>query len=114
PRPLTARSAHFWRNRLNTASVGLALLRGQLRAGLAENAEATLDKVDQALRALHERVDPAPQPAPAPRRKALLVEDDPNECELLAGFLRLAGLDVTTAGDGSDALDHLRKEGRPD
>jgi carbon storage regulator CsrA len=114
PGPLAPGSSHFWRNRLNTASVGLALLRGQLQAGQADSAQATLDKIDQALRALHERVDAAPRPAPAPRRKALLVEDDPNECELLAGFLRLAGLEVTTAGDGCDALDHLRKEGRPD
>jgi CheY-like chemotaxis protein len=52
--------------------------------------------------------------ASCPVRKALLVEDDDNERELLAGFLRLAGLDVATAGDGSNALDYLRAEGRPD
>ena len=32
----------------------------------------------------------------------------------MAGFLRMSGLEVVTAGDGSDALDYLRKEGRPD
>ena len=43
-----------------------------------------------------------------------MVEDDTNERELLAGFLRMAGIDVVTAGDGADALDYLRTEGRPD
>jgi CheY-like chemotaxis protein len=54
-------------------------------------------------------------PAPRRARRALLVEDDHNERELLAGFLRLAGIDVVTAGDGSDALDRLRQpDERPD
>lgn len=44
----------------------------------------------------------------APRR-ALVVEDDQNERELLAAYLRLAGLEVTTAGDGAEALDYLRR-----
>jgi CheY-like chemotaxis protein len=44
----------------------------------------------------------------------LLVEDDGNQRELLAGFLRMAGLQVDTAGDGSDALDYLRSRPRPD
>ncbi len=47
-------------------------------------------------------------------RQALVVDDDQNECSLLAGFLRLAGLEVMTAGDGADALDYLRTRGRPD
>ncbi len=48
----------------------------------------------------------------SPRR--LLVEDDHNECELLAGFFRLAGYEVATAGDGSDAIDYLQQHERPD
>src|SRR5947209_4217970 len=58
---------------------------------------------------------PAAPPAPARKApRALLVEDDPNERELLAGFLRHSGLEVDTAGDGCDALDYLRSRGRPD
>ena len=50
----------------------------------------------------------APPPMNPPRpRKALLVEDDRNECELMAGFLRLAGFEVHTENDGADALDYL-------
>jgi DNA-binding response OmpR family regulator len=43
------------------------------------------------------------------RKHALLVEDDANESELLAGYLRLSGFDVDTASDGCDALEYLGK-----
>ena len=33
---------------------------------------------------------------------------------MLAGFLRTAGLDVDTAGDGADALDYLHSHVQPD
>lgn len=65
-----------------------------------------------------DRIGPGPRPqndVPRSRpRKALLVEDDHNECELLAAYLRMAGIEVDTAGDGGDALDYLRRQGRPD
>jgi len=107
-------------NRLKVTGVGLELLRRQLDAGLVGEAETTLEKIAEDLRLLHRRVDeqagakakPAGRPHKA--RKALLVEDDFNERELMAGFLRMSGLEVVTAGDGSDALDYLRREGRPD
>src|SRR5207248_3517650 len=58
---------------------------------------------------------PSRQAPAAPRpRKALLVEDNANERELLAQFLRLGGFEVDTAGDGADALDYLRARGKPD
>jgi CheY-like chemotaxis protein len=80
--------------------------------------EATLDRLDEELRALRQLDGAAegklvPRP-PTRRRTALLVEDNPNECELLAGILRLAGMEVATAGDGADALDYLQKRTRPD
>jgi len=42
------------------------------------------------------------------------VEDNRNERELLAGFLRQSGLEVDTAGDGSDALAYLGSHAQPD
>jgi len=77
----------------------------------------TLEREFQAMQEKVAELTAPPKPAAhtAPRsRKALVVEDDTNERELLAGFLRMAGLDVVTAGDGADALDYLRTEGRPD
>jgi CheY-like chemotaxis protein len=55
-----------------------------------------------------------PRPERPARHRALLVEDNANERQLLATFLRGAGMEVATAGDGSDALDYLRQQARPD
>jgi carbon storage regulator CsrA len=46
--------------------------------------------------------------------QALLVEDDQNERELMAGFLRMSGFQVVTAADGRDALDYLSMHAPPD
>jgi carbon storage regulator CsrA len=110
---------HLVRNRLNAAGIGLAVLHEQLKAGKIHDLEATVVTIKQEFQTLRrqlESVSEQPKPEPTPRlvRKALLVEDDDNERELLAGLLRLAGLDVATAGDGSDALDYLRAQSRPD
>ncbi|TVT04987.1 response regulator transcription factor [Amycolatopsis bartoniae] len=49
------------------------------------------------------------------RRQArlLVVDDEPNMVELLAGSLRFAGFEVTTADDGPSALTQARRH-RPD
>jgi two-component system, OmpR family, response regulator len=111
---------HLLRNRLNCASLGFAVMKQQLRAGLTQDAEATLAKIDEEFNMLQQRLKDnghlhQPSTSPKPRRpKALLVEDNPNECELLATFLRMADLDVDTANDGDDALDYLKSRGQPD
>jgi carbon storage regulator CsrA len=109
------------RDRLLIGCVGLTVLRRQLREGLLGDAEGTLDRIEEDIELLRLRLEAESRPAPAPSsarrtraRKALVVEDDRNECELLAAFLRLAGLEVSTAGDGADALDYLRARGKPD
>jgi CheY-like chemotaxis protein len=98
----------------------LALLRQQLALGAPASALiATLNNLERQLEASREYAD---EPAPTSRkppwspqpRKALLVEDDQNERELLATLLRLSGLEVDTAGDGLDALDYLHTHDRPD
>jgi two-component system, OmpR family, response regulator len=109
---------HMVRNRLNVTSIGLALLRKQAKAGSSADLERTIGKMEEEVQLLGQRLatDAAkapPQPA-AKVRKALLVEDDQNERELLAGFLRWSGFEVDTAGDGCDALDHLHAGLRPD
>ncbi len=120
-RPLSRELVHALRNRLNAASLGLALLRKQHQLGLHDNLEATIDKIDQEMAAIRDQLDgpakePKPEAQPKPRkaRKALVVEDDQNERELLAAYLRMAGLDVEVAGDGQDALDYLHTHERPD
>ena len=126
---LVRRHRHQFRNHLNSATIGIALVQRQLQAGLLAQAEATLDKISTGVHQMTDQLElvilpPATAPggnhaAAASQEqknplKALLVEDDHNECELLAGFFRLAGYQVATAGDGSDAIDYLHQHERPD
>jgi putative PEP-CTERM system response regulator len=48
-----------------------------------------------------------------PGRRILVVDDDPDIRELLSDRLQLMQLDVTCAGDGEEALAHLRQEAPP-
>jgi CheY-like chemotaxis protein len=106
------------RSRLQVARTGLTELRHQLQAGRVDLALQVVDKIEEDVALLQERLDEAPRikaaPAAQPRRRALLVEDDRNTCQLLAECLRLAGIDVDTAGDGVAALDYLRTHRQPD
>ncbi len=112
---------HSLRNRLNGMTIGLALLRKQVTAGSREDLERTIALIDAEMQMLRQQVEGEAAKKPAPPQaairktpRALLVEDDQNERELLAGFLRLSGFAVDTAGDGCDALDYLRTGERPD
>ena len=44
----------------------------------------------------------------------LLAEDEANEREMLAGFLRLRGMNVVSVGDGLQAIDYLQGHPSPD
>lgn len=117
--PLSAsrESRHLLNNLFNINTVGLALLRRHLALGQMSEMSSTLDKMESGLGKIQDRVErleATPPPVRSVKRRALVVEDNCNECELLAAFLRLAGLDVNTAGDGAAALDYLQSEGRPD
>jgi carbon storage regulator CsrA len=120
PRGLGSMSSsleHLLRNQLQTTSVGLALLRGQISQGLLADAEVTIERLCDESARLRDRFNALDRPQTLPkitRNTALLVEDNANERELLAGFLRLAGFEVATAGDGADALDYLATQKRPD
>jgi carbon storage regulator CsrA len=105
--------------RLEVARAGLAELQRQVAAGRTDEAATTLRTLEEDIGLLQRRLAGEPKPPPPPpargyRRTALLVEDNPNERQLLAMFLRRSGLDVVTAGDGTDALDYLHNRGLPD
>jgi carbon storage regulator CsrA len=104
--------------RLKSAGVRLGLLRLQLDTGLTEEARQTLTGIQEDFQLLcygvEGEMDGSAAPAPIKLQKALLVEDNRNERELLAGFLRQSGLEVDTAGDGSDALAYLDSHAQPD
>jgi chromosome segregation ATPase len=50
---------HDLRNRLNDAGLSLALLRHQLHKGQREDAEETLNKIEEELRALRQLLEPS-------------------------------------------------------
>jgi carbon storage regulator CsrA len=111
------RLRHLLRNQVQTSTIGLALLRRQLQVGHDEEVEATLARLEDALSKVREQCRSLESPPPAAvrgARRALLVEDNQNERELLASFLRMSGFEVATAGDGADALDYLQSHTHPD
>jgi len=108
-------------DRLTVTARSLGTIQLLLDAGQVDDARTLLacarDDFQVVRFGLAGELGEAPSPPACPPRhvpRALLVEDDRNQRELLAGFLRMAGLDVDTAGDGSDALDYLHSRPRPD
>jgi carbon storage regulator CsrA len=112
--------SHALRNRLNKFTLGLYRLQQLWGAGKEEEAKAILQSTLDALEALNRDCTPSNarpaenKPQPRKRCRTLLVEDDANERELLAGFLSMSGVDCETAADGQDALDYLCSHELPD
>ena len=106
---------HRLRNRLHTARLGVHLAQKQLEAGQLEAAQATLNEALERFAQLDQELTAQKAERPVNRQiRALLVEDNTNESQLLAEFLRLHGISVATASDGQAALDYLRSHDRPD
>lgn len=117
--PAGPSATHELCNRLSKVALSLHLFQRQREAGLAAEAEATLERAFAALDALDRDAVAAlvagrPPLVPGRPPRALLVEDDANERELLAGLLGMNGCECATAGDGAEALDYLAAHARPD
>lgn len=111
--------SHSMRNRLQKATLGLRMLQRLLDQGDADDAEPTIFRIFNELKAIEEELSSdgaarAANETTRRNRRALVVEDDANERELLAGYLRLSGFHVHTAMDGMQAMVHLSKNDRPD
>ncbi len=116
---LQAEANHAIRNRLNAAALGLHLLHSKLEADDLSDAEATIFKIFNELKAIEEQIAGPTQrkrpvevepPAGECHHRALVVEDNDNERELLAGYLRVSGFDVDTAADGLQAMVRLTEQ----
>lgn len=109
----SAPERHRLRNELNRVSLALELVRKQLELGRSTEAEQTLQRAIEWLEQLDSgmqtpSINKSAQPGRAVKQ-ALLVEDDANERELLAGYLRLSGYEVRQASNGADALQLLHQ-----
>lgn len=113
-RPAAADAEHKIRNALNTFGLAVHLARKQAAAGQADRADGTLAKALRMLESFDADVVVKTDIPTGPRRTALLVEDNANERELLAGVLQMNGCECATAGDGEEALAYLASHPQPD
>lgn len=121
---------HSLRNELQTLLLTLHLLQRLVEQGKFEPSEIESQLAD-VIERLHkfesslscEQPPRAAEPASVLpirklsqgyRRRALLVEDNPNERSLLAGYLESHDYDVAVAADGHDALEYLTSQELPD
>ena len=124
---------HKVRNHLNTASLSLNVAQQQIDRGVSNE---TVNKfISQAVNALEElnqlfestamggknevplaqaKIPPKEAAANVGNWTALIVEDNDNERELLAGVLEMAGFEVISVADGQAAIDYLSLHARPD
>lgn len=103
---------HRFRNRLNSARLSLELAAKQIERGLHDDAMDELSRSLHAFDSIEADLDTSgasDQPTAPILPRALLVEDDANERELLAGYLSLSGFEVDTASDGLGALVQLSR-----
>lgn len=101
---------HAERNRLQRLMLSLHVIEQHLEQGHTVEAHATLQRLIQWLDGMEQE-----QPVRRPNRvRTLVVDDDSNERELLAGFLGMQGCECATASDGEDALEYLTTHERPD
>lgn len=121
----TRRQLHEMRNRLNTLNLGLQLYRYQSDAGLIEEANITFLRVIEQLERIEESVGEQVREADeaaesyaqrpvAEKVRLLLVEDDRDQREMLAGLLRMRGCIVDTAADGNEAIGYMEQNDCPD
>ncbi|MEO1618183.1 MAG: response regulator [Planctomycetota bacterium] len=111
---LPRRARHEIRNELHQISLAVHLYRELCDKGFNEEAEAMFSDLQDALGRLDSN-QWLNSPKQKPKAKISLpegsriavVEDDDNEREMLAGFLRLRGFEVDDFRDGQCALESL-------
>ena len=118
PVELGRQMRHALRNRLNTAALGLQVLHRKIETGNTEDAEPLIFKVFNELHEIEAQLDAEKKVVSDQRgprnRRALIVDDNPNEGQLLAEYLRMSGYDVEWVEDGSKAISYLKEQEHPD
>jgi len=103
---------HAVRKRLDSAAAALNELHQRLDGD--GGSQGFVMDVFRELRALDREANETIETTDPHVATALLVEPDANERSLLASYLRLRGIETTTATDGIEALDYLSLHAVPD
>ncbi|KAA1262109.1 carbon storage regulator [Rubripirellula obstinata] len=107
---------HGIRNELHQVSVGLHLFKELMIASLPEEADEVFVQIQEALGRLdaEEALNPPLKNGPKKNNgSVVLVEDQPNEREMLASVLRLKGVDVVALTNGTETIDYFRDNPAP-
>jgi carbon storage regulator CsrA len=112
---LDSQTRHELRNRVNTVRLALELYDRQTNRGDVDSANQTFLRIVSQLRQADLDRGSLSQAAPSLEGpKVLVVEDDPNERELLAGLLQMDGCRVEATHDGLGAIECLKQGSNPD
>ena len=97
---------HDIRDQFNVVTMAMQMLLDDIESGELHDVDEIFDVVCQRL----SKVRATPNDSDA---FALVVEDQANERELLAGILRMNGFKVATAANGNEALKYLEENRAP-
>ena len=110
-------SRHELQNELNAVRLAMTLYERQMDRGEVDAANQTFLRMVSQLRSTDLKWAPIEAPAKPPEAagpKVLVVDDDANELQLMAGLLQMDGCQVKTASDGLEAIDVLKSSTTPD
>ena len=108
---------HDVRDRLNLACLGLQVLQRRIDAGRWDEVETLVQQTLRAFQTINDELIHCDKPesfAAQQIPQVLIVEDNTNEGQLLAELLGSYGCNATLVANGRQAIDHLRKNGKPD
>jgi len=107
---------HKLRNDLNVVSLSIEMYERLVEQGDLDRAHQTYLQMLTRLKQIdmNHASEKFVAPTEKPLARVLIVEDDDNERELLAGLLRMDGCAVDTVPDGEEAVARLSSEPRPD
>ena len=97
---------HDIRDQFNVVTMAMQMLLDDIESG-------ELRDIDEVFASVCERLRGLKTTANDEEAVALVVEDEANERELLAGILRMNGFKIATASDGNEALRYIEENGAP-
>jgi CheY-like chemotaxis protein/sRNA-binding carbon storage regulator CsrA len=114
PQSKLVRIVHALRARLDRSADTLNRLHQRLETEADDELQTLVLEVFRELQALESDAADVVETKEDARRRALLVEDDDNQRQLLQSLLEMNDMDIVPAVDGQEALDYLSLHKPPD